>query len=55
MAKIAIGDMNVDKELLSEQLKVLLEIVWDIDEHDERYKLWGIVELIHHILYAMER
>jgi len=41
--------MNIDMELLAEQKQILLETIWDIDEQDKRYKLWGIVELIDHI------
>ena len=41
--------MNIDMELLAEQKQILLETIWDIEEQDRRYKLWGIVELIDHI------
>lgn len=42
-------EMNVDMKLLAEQKKILLETIWDIEEQDRRYKLWGIVELIDHL------
>lgn len=42
-------EMNIDMELLAEQKQILLETIWDIEEQDRRYKLWGIVELIDHI------
>lgn len=41
--------MNIDMKLLAEQKQILLETIWDIEEQDRRYKLWGIVELIDHI------
>lgn len=42
-------EMNIDMKLLAEQKQILLETIWDIEEQDRRYKLWGIVELIDHI------
>lgn len=39
----------VDMELLAEQKQLLLEMIWDIEEQDRRFKLWGIVEMIDHI------
>jgi hypothetical protein len=41
--------MNLDLELLSEQKQILLETIWDVEEQDTRYKLWGIVELIDYL------
>ena len=41
--------MNIDMKLLAEQKQILLETIWDVEEQDPRYKLWGIVELIDHI------
>jgi hypothetical protein len=43
------GTMNLDLELLSEQKQILLETIWDVEEQDRRYKLWGIVELIDYL------
>lgn len=42
-------EMNIDMKLLAEQKQILLETIWDVEEQDPRYKLWGIVELIDHI------
>ena len=47
-------DINIDKTLLAEQKQLLLETIWDIDEQDKRFKLWGLVELIDHIQDEME-
>jgi hypothetical protein len=41
--------LKLDKELLAEQKQILLEAIWDIEEQDKRFKLWGIVEMIDHI------
>jgi hypothetical protein len=41
--------MKLDKELLAEQKQILLEAIWDIEERDKRFKLWGIVDMIDHI------
>lgn len=42
--------MKLDKELLAEQKQILLEQIWHIiDEEDERFKLWGLIEMIDHI------
>jgi hypothetical protein len=48
-------DMNIDKELLAEQKLLLLEAIWDVEEQDKRYKLWGLVELLDHIQDEMEK
>lgn len=48
-------DMNIDKTLLAEQKQLLLEAIWEIDEQDKRYKLWGLVEMIDHIQDGMEK
>ena len=39
----------IDMDMLKEQKQILLETIWDIEEQDKRFKLWGIVELIDHI------
>lgn len=44
-----IVNLDLDMELLSEQKQLLLEAIWDIEEQDKRFKLWGIVEMIDHI------
>lgn len=41
--------LKLDKELLAEQKQLLLEMIWDIEEQDRRFKLWGIVDMIDHI------
>jgi hypothetical protein len=41
--------LKLDKELLAEQKEILLEEIWDIEEQDKRFKLWGIVDMIDHI------
>ena len=47
-------DLKIDKKLLVEQKRVLLETIWDVEEQDELYKLWGIVELIDYIQDTMD-
>ena len=42
-------NVDLDMELLAEQKQILLEAIWDIDEQDKRFKLWGIVEMIDNI------
>ena len=42
-------NLKLDKELLAEQKQLLLEMIWDIEQQDTRYKLWGIVDMIDHI------
>jgi hypothetical protein len=42
-------DMKLDMDLLSEQKQLLLEYIWDIEEQDKRFKLWGLVEMIDSI------
>jgi len=42
-------DMKLDMDLLSEQKQLLLESIWDIEEQDKRFKLWGLVEMIDSI------
>jgi hypothetical protein len=42
-------DMKLDMDLLSEQKQLLLEAIWDIEEQDKRFKLWGLVEMIDSI------
>ena len=44
-----IDTAKIDMKLLAEQKHLLLKAIWDIDEQDKRYKLWGLVELIDHI------
>ena len=44
-----IVDMQLDMELLAEQKQLLLEAIWNVDEQDKRFKLWGLVEMIDHI------
>lgn len=44
-----IVNLELDMELLSEQKEILLEAIWDLEEQDKRFKLWGIVEMIDHI------
>jgi hypothetical protein len=46
--------MKLDKELLAEQKQILLEAIWDIEEQDKRFKLWGIVDMIDHIQDNLE-
>ena len=41
--------LKLDKELLVEQKQLLLEMIWNIEEQDNRFKLWGIVDMIDHI------
>lgn len=50
-----IVNLELDMELLSEQKQMLLEAIWDIDEQDRRFKLWGLVEMIDHIQDIHER
>lgn len=50
-----IVNLDLDMELLSEQKQMLLEAIWDIDEQDRRFKLWGLVEMIDHIQDIHER
>ena len=50
-----IVNLELDMELLSEQKQILLEAIWDIEEQDKRFKLWGIVEMIDHIQDIHER
>ena len=50
-----IVNLELDMELLSEQKQLLLEAIWDIEEQDKRFKLWGIVEMIDHIQDIHER
>lgn len=40
---------NIDMKLLAEQKQLLLEYIWNIDEQDKRYKLWGLVHMIDSI------
>lgn len=47
-------DLNIDKNLLAEQKQLLLEAIWDVDDQDKRYKLWGLVEMIDHIQDKLE-
>jgi hypothetical protein len=47
-------DMKLDLELLAEQKQILLEAIWDIEEQDKRYKLWGLVEMIDSIQDSLE-
>ena len=42
-------NLKLDRELLAEQKQLLLEMIWDIEKQDNRFKLWGIVEMIDHI------
>lgn len=44
-----IVNLELDMELLAEQKQLLLEAIWDLDEQDKRFKLWGIVDMIDHI------
>lgn len=44
-----IVNLDLDMELLSEQKQLLLEAIWDVEEQDKRFKLWGLVEMIDHI------
>jgi hypothetical protein len=44
-----IVDMKLDMDLLAEQKQLLLEAIWDIEEQDKRFKLWGLVEMIDSI------
>jgi hypothetical protein len=41
--------MKLDMDLLAEQKQLLLEAIWDIEEQDNRFKLWGLVEMIDSI------
>ena len=50
-----IVNLDLDMELLSEQKQMLLEAIWDIEEQDRRFKLWGLVEMIDHIQDIHER
>lgn len=50
-----IVNLELDMELLSEQKQMLLEAIWDIEEQDKRFKLWGLVEMIDHIQDIHER
>lgn len=50
-----IVNLELDMELLSEQKQMLLEAIWDIEEQDRRFKLWGLVEMIDHIQDIHER
>jgi hypothetical protein len=47
-------DMKLDLELLAEQKQILLEAIWDIEEQDKRFKLWGLVEMIDSIQDSLE-
>lgn len=48
-ADTVIVNLELDMELLAEQKQILLEAIWDLDEQDKRFKLWGIVDMIDHI------
>ena len=50
-----IVNLDIDMELLKEQKQILLESIWDLEEQDKRFKLWGIVEMIDHIQDIHER
>jgi hypothetical protein len=45
----------IDMDMLKEQKQILLETIWDIEEQDKRFKLWGIVEMIDYIQEVHER
>jgi len=42
-------EVDLDMKLLAEQKQLLLEYIWNIDEQDKRYKLWGLVHMIDSI------
>jgi hypothetical protein len=50
-----IVNLDLDMDLLSEQKQLLLEAIWDVEEQDRRFKLWGLVEMIDHIQDIHER
>lgn len=48
-------NLDLDMELLSEQKQILVQALWDLEEQDKLFKLWGIVEMIDHIQDIHER
>jgi hypothetical protein len=50
-----IVNLDLDMDLLSEQKQLLLEAIWNVEEQDRRFKLWGLVEMIDHIQDIHER
>lgn len=42
-------DLDLDMDLLAQQKELLLKMIWDIEDDQEEYKIWGIVYVLDSI------